>query len=187
IPAIFGGNFRSEITKFSREKTRVMLDHNFWIRRNFRALVPIVQICDESLGRTTDVKEIHRVRPDTWQLWPFVFARATALRSRDDFPDRAAAKPARAKRECLVKSVVQFRPCSGGDEFIDNSQIKIRWRSGKQRSNVRRRRFHQFAVSNSAFDFRMQFFNVARHGSQLCGTHALCKRMYSRSGGCRST
>src|SRR5207247_5770243 len=146
-----------------REKTRVMRDHDLGFRRNFRALVPIVQICDESLGRATDVKEMHRVRPDTWKLRPFVFARATALRSRYDFPDRAAAKPARAKYKCLVKSVVQFRPCSGGDEFIDNSQIKIRWRSRKQGSNIRRRRFHQSAVSNGAFDFRMQFFNVTRH------------------------
>jgi len=30
-----------------------------------------------------------------------------------------------------------------------------------------RRRFHQLAAGNGAFDFRMQFFNVARHCCQL--------------------
>src|SRR5438093_13311758 len=106
VAAILGRNFGSELTKFTREKTRVMCDHDLRLYRNLLALIPILQICDESLGRTTDVKEIHCVRPDTWKLRPFAFARAAALRSRDDFPDRAPAKAACSKYKRLVKPVV---------------------------------------------------------------------------------
>src|SRR5207248_9990599 len=50
---------------------------------------------------------------------------------------------------------------------MDDSHVKIRWRTGKQGSNVHRRRFSQLSISNRALDFRMQFCNVARHRCQL--------------------
>src|SRR5437762_1492291 len=106
VAAILGRNFGSELAKFTREKTRVMCDHDLRLYRNLLALIPILQICDESLGRTTDVKEIHCVRPDAWELRSLIRACTAAFRSGDDFPDRAPAKPARAKGKRLVKPVV---------------------------------------------------------------------------------
>ena len=87
-----------------------MRDHNFWIRRNFLALVPIVQISDESLRHAADVEEIHRVRSDARKLRPpcshGALRRVATLRFCHDSPDRASTQPAGAKTKCQVKPVV---------------------------------------------------------------------------------
>jgi hypothetical protein len=95
-----------------------MRDHDLRRRWNFLASFPIVEISDESLRCAANVEEIHRVRPDAWKLRSFVFARATALHSRDDFPDSTAAKAASAKGKCLVKA--SFNSATHRrDEFVD--------------------------------------------------------------------
>src|SRR6266403_1763260 len=101
-----------------------MRDHDFRFRRNVRALIPIVNISDESLGRATDVEEIHRVRPDAWKLWPpcshGAVRRVASLRFRHNLPDRASTQPAGAESKCLVKAVVQFGPRISRDKFVDD-------------------------------------------------------------------
>ena len=87
-----------------------MRNHDFRFGRNFFAPVPIVQISDEPLGRTTDVEEIHRVCADARKFRPLcnhgAVRHVATLRFRHDFSDGTAAKTARSKCERLVKAII---------------------------------------------------------------------------------
>src|SRR5437773_11320479 len=73
---------------------------------NFRASIPIVQIRHESLRRTADVKEIHRVSAHAWKFRSLILARISALGGGHDFSTGAPAKPARSERKRPVTAVV---------------------------------------------------------------------------------
>src|SRR5207244_7072054 len=106
VATSFSRNFRRKFGELFREKPRIMRDHNLRCRRNFFASVPIVQKSNKSPRRAADVEKIHRVRADAGELGSLVFARISALRSRNDFADRAPAKPASPERKRLVESIV---------------------------------------------------------------------------------
>ncbi len=97
VATIFGCDFRRQLGEFFREKSRIMRDHDFWLRRNSLAPIPVLQVSNKSARCPVDVKEIHRVRADAREFRSFAFARIPAFRSRDDFPDGAPAQPTRAK------------------------------------------------------------------------------------------
>src|SRR5512132_3998487 len=102
-----------------------MRDHDFWLRRNSLAPVPVLQVSNKSARCPVDVKKVHRIRADAREFRSLAFARIPAFRSRDDFPDGPPAQPAGAEGKRLVKPVVQFLPFSGIDEFLDRSKIDI--------------------------------------------------------------
>ena len=125
VATIFGCDFRRQLGEFFREKSRIMRDHDFWLRQNSLAPVPVVQVSNKSARCSIDIKEIHRIRADAREFRSLAFARIPAFRSRDNFPDSASAQPTRAKCKCLVKPVVQFLPLSGIDEFLDGSKREV--------------------------------------------------------------
>jgi hypothetical protein len=106
VATIFSCNFRCNFGELFRKKARIMRDHDLRLRRYLLPLVPIVQITGKSACCAVDVKEIHRVRADAGKLGTPVLARIPALRSGNDFPNRAATKTARPKRKRLVEAIV---------------------------------------------------------------------------------
>ncbi|PYI82257.1 MAG: hypothetical protein DMF05_00165 [Verrucomicrobia bacterium] len=83
-----------------------MRDHDFWLRRNSLASVPVLQVSNKSARCAIDVEEIHRICADAREFWSLAFSRIPAFRGRYDFPDGPPAQPTRAKCKCLVKPVV---------------------------------------------------------------------------------
>ena len=106
VATVFSCDFRRNFGELFREKTRIMRDHDLRLRRNFLPFVPIVQVSDKSSCCAVDVKKIHRVRADAWEFRSLVLARISALRSRNDFPDRAATQTACSERKRLVETIV---------------------------------------------------------------------------------
>src|SRR4029077_208144 len=98
--------FRRQSRELFREESRIMRDHDFWLRRNSLAPAPVLQGSNKTAGCAVDVKEIHRIRANAREFRSLTFARVPAFRVRYDFPDGASAQPTRAKRKCLVKPVV---------------------------------------------------------------------------------
>jgi hypothetical protein len=83
-----------------------MRDHDFWLRQNSLALVPVLQVSDNSARCAADVKEIHRIGANAREFRSLPFSRIPAFGGRYDFANGASAQPARAKCECLVEPVV---------------------------------------------------------------------------------
>src|SRR5262249_17873718 len=106
IATVFSCDFRRNFRELFREKSRIMRDHDLRLRRNFLPFVPIVQVSNESSCCAVNVKEIHCVRADGWELRSLVFVRMSALGSGNDFPDRAATQTACSERKRLVETVV---------------------------------------------------------------------------------
>src|SRR5262245_63367786 len=115
VATIFSRDFRRQLREFFRKKSRIMRDHDFWLRQNPLAPVPIVQVSNKSARCSVDVKEIHRIRADAREFRSLSCARVTAFCSRDNLPDSAPTQATRAKCQGLVKPVVQFLPLSGMD------------------------------------------------------------------------
>ena len=64
VATIFGCDLRRQPGEFFREKSRIMRDHKFWLRRTSLTPVPVLQVGDKSSRCTINVKKIHRVRAD---------------------------------------------------------------------------------------------------------------------------
>ena len=106
VATVFSCDFGRKFRELFREKARIMRDHEPWSRGYFLASVPIVQISDKSPRCTVDIKKIHRVRTDTGKLRSLVFACIPALRSRNDFANRAPAQSASSECKRLVETIV---------------------------------------------------------------------------------
>src|SRR5438270_5372223 len=90
ITTLFRSHLRSQICELVRKKARVVRDHELRTRGNFVFSVQFFHVGDQPLGRAIHFREIHGVGSDTWELWPLVMPRGTALRTGHDWPDGAS-------------------------------------------------------------------------------------------------
>src|SRR5262245_11017021 len=125
VATIFSCDFRRQLREFFREKSRIVCNHNLWLRQNSLAPVPVVQVINKPARCPVDVKEIHRIRADAREFRSLAFARTPTFGSRHNFPDSAPAQATRPECKCLIKPVVQFLPFSGVEEFVKGSKIEI--------------------------------------------------------------
>src|SRR5438874_6193295 len=87
VATIFGCDFRRQLGEFFRKEAGIMRDHDFWLRWNSLAPVPVLQVSNKSARCPVDVKEIHRCRADAREFGSCAFVRIPEFRSGDDFPD----------------------------------------------------------------------------------------------------
>ena len=172
VATVFGRDVRRQSGEFTREKTRVVGDHEPRQTLDLFAREPFVEVIDEALGGAPDALVVHHVRPHAGELRTPEFVRLAALRLSHDLPDGAPADSAGAEGEGAIKAVVQFVPFPGGDQFRDRLLRDRRSRRGEGGAQVLRTGFQESAGRHGLRDFRFHVSHV-RHFS---GPGRECKR-----------